>query len=165
MKKRFYFTEIKEFAQWYKDQNKINMTIEAMLEEPFLSRLYVRMEEENIRRKENQSKTAKANKLGSKGHRNKKGVQFSDEHKQKMSDARKGKAPANKGVACKEETKKKISDKVKSQGGFGGTNKIYVKCPDGKITTKPSSVLYCRNRGLNPNDCVIIDINSNETLS
>ena len=155
MKKRFYFTDIKDFAQWYKDQNKINMTIEAMLEEPFLSRLHIRMEEENVRRKTKQIETALKHKLGSKGHRNQKGIVFSDEQRKKMSDAKKGKTNWSKGIAKSEEQKRKISETLK--GSDKSPNKVYVKCPDGKITTKPSSILYCRNRGFDPNDCIIVE--------
>jgi hypothetical protein len=32
-------------------------------------------------------------------------------------------------------------------------NNNYVLCPDGHITTRPSSIKYCRNRGLDPNQC------------
>jgi hypothetical protein len=36
-------------------------------------------------------------------------------------------------------------------------NKIKVKCPDGHITSKPSSIVYCKNRGLNPSECAILN--------
>jgi hypothetical protein len=48
MKERyFYFEDVKEFAKWYKKQNKVPMDVAAMLQEPFLSRLTILMGEEN----------------------------------------------------------------------------------------------------------------------
>jgi hypothetical protein len=40
-------------------------------------------------------------------------------------------------------------------------NNIRVICPDGFITSRPSSVVYCRNRGLNPADCRVLQIQAN----
>ena len=45
-----YFADIRKFAVWYKKTYKSGISINAMLEEPFLSKLYVKMEEENEKR-------------------------------------------------------------------------------------------------------------------
>ena len=45
----------------------------------------------------------------------KKGITFTEEHRKKLSEARKGKEPANKGKSRSEETKKKISETLKGK--------------------------------------------------
>lgn len=44
-----------------------------------------------------------------------KGRKFTDEHRKKLSEARKGKVPWNKGVPMSDETKKKVSESKKGQ--------------------------------------------------
>jgi len=52
MKRGHYFTEIKDYAKWFKKEKQVNISIDALLEEPYLSRLLVSMQDENTRRKE-----------------------------------------------------------------------------------------------------------------
>ena len=52
MKGKYLFETIEEFVPWYRYENKITMTVDAMLEEPFLSRLKIKMVEENQARYE-----------------------------------------------------------------------------------------------------------------
>lgn len=62
--------------------------------------------------------------------------------------------PANtKGVKKTSLMKSKISHTLKNKKT---ANHIYVKCPNGFITTKPSAMVYCNARSLNYNECVTI---------
>jgi len=40
-------------------------------------------------------------------------------------------------------------------------NNIRISCPDGFITKLTSAKRYCRNRGLNPDDCKVLQIQAN----
>ena len=44
--------------------------------------------------------------------------------------------------------------------GSDSANKVYVKCPDGHVTTKASAPVYCRNRGLDHSKVVEIKQNT-----
>ena len=48
--------------------------------------------------------------------------------------------------------------------GGAAANSLYVKCPDGHVTTKPSSVTYCKNRGLDHNKCVVVETNTDKLV-
>ena len=52
MIKNYLFETILEFATWYRYENKIPMSVESMLEEPFLSKLTMLMQKENKSRYE-----------------------------------------------------------------------------------------------------------------
>jgi hypothetical protein len=156
MDRSYYIKNIEKFAEWYKSKHKIPMEIKDMLEEPFLSRLNVLMEEENEKRRIEKSESSKSVNFGKNGNRNKKGYVFSKSALDNSLKARIGKPSWNKGITSTEDTKSKISDSVSKvlKDPKNNPNSILIQCPDGKVTSAPWAKRYCEKRGLDYSKCI-----------